>query len=318
MRYTAPLSVSPEAQEFINSAPPLESAEITSEAIQSIRDLAATLYQPAVDRVSATYSPMVEETIIRGVPVQRVSSSPDVDENGPVLFYCFGGGFVTGSPTSDQILTVPLACKTGAVVYAPHYRLAPEHSYPAASDDCFAVYEALLGQVGEERIAIAGESAGGNLALSVLIRSRQANLPMPKAAALFSPFVDFSCASDTLTTLNGIDPTLGPVGPFVNAYAAGCDVSEPALSPINAEYDSSFPPVLITTGTRDLLLSESARLSTCMRQAGVNVSLHVWEGMWHVFEFYPEIPEAQQSLNEVAGFLSRHLDGTENGAISGS
>ena len=88
---------------------------------------------------------------------------------------------------------------------------------------------------------------------------------------------------------------------------AGQDMKDPTLSPLYADFDATWPPTLFTTGTRDLLLSESARLSTAMRQAGVDVSLHVWEGMWHVFEFYPQLPEAQKSLCEVADFLNEHF-----------
>lgn len=307
MKHQAPKSISPEAQQFIDTAPPLDRTDITPESIQSIRDETTKGFEAAVERVYATYEPNITETEIAGVPVQVVQAGPHLGNSDNIILYCFGGGFVVGDPTTDQVITVPLAHKTGAAVYVPHYRLAPEHPYPAATDDCFAVYQALVDLVGAERIAIAGESAGGNLALSVVVRVRDAGLPAPRAVALFSPFVDFAFKSDTLTVLDGVDPTLGGVSSMVDTYGVGQNPTTPALSPLYADFDSSFPPTLITTGTRDLLLSESARLSTRMRKAGVNVSLHVWEGMWHVFEFYPEIPEAQQSLDEVAGFLTQHF-----------
>jgi epsilon-lactone hydrolase len=313
-KLSAPKSISAEAQAFIESAPLLEVQDITIETIQAIRDETAAGFQHAVEQIRAQYNPTVIETTIADVPVQKVQAGPDSSDDGAVVLYCFGGGFVTGDPTTDQVLTVPLAHNTGATIYAPHYRLAPEHPFPAATDDCFDVYRALLDQVGPDRLAIAGESAGGNLALSVMVRAHEAGLPMPLSAALFSPFGDFTMASDTLTVLDGIDPTLGAAGSMVETYAAGHDPMAPALSPLYADFDAAYPPTLITTGTRDLLLSESARLSTAMRQGGVDVSLHVWEGMWHVFEFYPDLPEARESLDEVADFLNRHFGEISNGA----
>ena len=92
------------------------------------------------------------------------------------------------------------------------------------------------------------------------------------------------------------------------AYAGQISLTNPKVSPLYADYDESFPPTLITTATRDYLLGDAARLSTKFRQAGIDVSLHLWEGLWHVFEFYPDIPEAAQSLNEIATFLQKHLD----------
>ncbi|MBT3556146.1 MAG: alpha/beta hydrolase [Rhodospirillales bacterium] len=308
MKHPAPKSISTEAQAFIASAPPLSTTQITADNIQMIRDEVAAGYKPTVDQVCKTYDPTITEISIAGVPVQKVQAGPDAPDDGRVIFYIFGGGFVTGDPTTDQIVTVPLAHKTGATVYAPHYRLAPEHLYPAATDDCFTVYKALLDQVGADRIAISGESAGGNLALSVMSQAHGAGLPLPLAAALFSPFGDFTLASDTLATLKDVEPTLGNAESMVATYTpAGQDMKDPTLSPLYADFDATWPPTLFTTGTRDLLLSESARLSTAMRQAGVDVSLHVWEGMWHVFEFYPQLPEAQKSLCEVADFLNEHF-----------
>ncbi len=308
-RIPAPTSISPEAQAFINSTTAEPIAPVAVETIQGIRDHVAVRCQPLVQEIQARYGPEITESTIATIPVQiiRAGSSPlTIDA---VILYFFGGGFVTGGPTSDQLITVPLAHKTGAKIYAPYYRLAPEHPFPAAPDDCFEVYKALLGTVGAERIAIAGESAGGNLALSVLIRARQEGLPMPRAAGLFSPVGDMLYSSDTINTLNGIDPTLTHSPTMDDAYAAEHDRSHPWMSPVYASYDKSFPATLITTGTRDLLLSECARLSTVMRHAGVDVSLHVWEGMWHVFEYYPHIPEGQKSLDEMASFLVGHLNG---------
>ena len=134
---------------------------------------------------------------------------------------------------------------------------------------------------------------------------------MPAAVALLSPWSDLSKTGDTQTTLAGLDPTLHyelTIKDAALAYAAGRALTDPLVSPLYADYRPGFPPCLITTGTRDLFLSDCARLSTKMRLAGVDATLHVWEGMWHVFEFYSEIPEAGRSLAEVAVFLDKYLN----------
>jgi len=133
---------------------------------------------------------------------------------------------------------------------------------------------------------------------------------MPRAVALMSPWADLTVSSESFHTHRGLDPTFGADPDDVSeaeAYGGGRDLTEPLISPVYAEDWAKFPPTLITTGTRDLLMSDCARLSTVMRRAGVDVSLHLWEGMWHVFEYYPEIPEGQQSLEEIARFLADHL-----------
>ncbi len=220
------------------------------------------------------------------------------------LLYVFGGGFISGGPLEDLQISAPLAAHTGLTVIAPEYRLAPEHPFPAALDDVKAV---VLAIAENGPYAIAGESAGGNLALVVTHWIRSQNRPAPKALALLSPAVDLSAQFRPDEAPD--DPTLRPgYVPGVNqAYAPGADFDDPMLSPILGHFTSDWPPTMITTGTRDLFLGPCTRLEHAIRTSGGDVALRVWDGLWHVFEYYPQIPEAAQSLEEIATFLKEKL-----------
>lgn len=243
------------------------------------------------------------ETTIGGVRCLDVrASQPRV---GWPILYGFGGGMVEGSPVEDLPVIAPLCGLTGARVVVPDYRLAPEHPWPAAVDDGLAVYRELANQP----FAILGESAGGNLSLAWMLLARAEGLRLPGAAALLSPWCDLSNAGDSLTFNEGRDPTLAVGNSHLAAgyYAGENNVDQPTISPINGSFDSTFPPFLITTGTRDLLLSQAVRLSQRLRESGTVVDLQVWEGLWHVFEWYEELPEARQSIVQIAAHLTQHM-----------
>jgi len=307
-RYAAPSSISHQARDFIDRAPGPESRDGSPAAMAERRKQSYATYAPAGEALRQTLGLQLRDEEIAGVRVQCVlPAKPRTDQS---LLYFFGGGYVEGSPAEDLAITARLAALLGRRVYVPCYRLAPEHPSPAAVDDGYAVYNALLHRAEARSLAVAGESAGGGLALAMLQRAAEAGLAMPKAVALMSPWTDLSKTGDTLTTLAAAAPDLNyemNLEPMARAYAGGQDLRSPALSPLYAKFPPGFPPTLITTGTRDLFLSDCARLATKMRQAGIAAELRVWEGQWHVFEFYPEIPEGEASLKEVAAFIDERL-----------
>lgn len=307
-KVSAPSTVSPAARRIIDEAPPIPPIELEPVALAAARQLSLDTYGTSGRALAARLGLSIEEAKLGGVPVQWVV--PGKAEAKGVILYCYGGGYVYGSPSEDLAITARLAAFTRRKVCAVHYRRAPEHPFPAPREDALAVYRALLeARIGP--IVVAGESAGGNLALALIHVLAAQGLPLPVAAGLLSPWCDLTHTGDTIATLDGADPIIdGASGlAFARAYANGRPLDDPAISPLFAAVPKGFPPTLITTGTRDLLLSDCARLSTKLRQAGVAAELRVWEGMWHVFEYYAELPEGEASLKEIAAFLEARMAG---------
>jgi acetyl esterase/lipase len=221
------------------------------------------------------------------------------------LLYFHGGGLVIlgGEPAAlfARIEAFANRCK----VYAVDYRNPPDHPYPAAIDDCVAVYGELLKRCPSDRIVISGASGGGNLAAAVPLKIRDLGLPPPAAVGLFTPEVDLTESGDTFHTNRDIDVILRGGLPDFNAlYANGADLADPYLSPIFADFTKGFPPTFIQTGTRDVFLSNSARIHRALRKAGVQAELHVWEAMPH--GGFGGAPEDQEMRVEFAHFLAKH------------
>lgn len=294
--------ISDAAREFMAAAEeaPPPSPELTiDERRKAVRDSCAKASKEAVIR----HGVVLREIEIAGVPCLRVVP-PSVRE-GRVILYIFGGGFMMGSPFEDLPIAAALADYVRAPVVCVDYRLAPEHPFPAGLDDVTYVAQALL--QGSDKVAIAGESAGGNLALALDQRLAGQGCRRADALAVMSPATDLGDTGDS--GLADRDPLLqqARVAEVNAAYAPGLDLTDPELSPIYGHYGPDTPPTMITTGTRDLFLSACVRQERVMRESGADVILRVWEGMGHVFEYYPDLPEADLSLREIARFLDRHL-----------
>lgn len=305
----APALASPAARAFVAAPTAPRTYRLTRETIDRYREEMRAEFVPRAERALKRFGPKLEQTEIDGIPCLAVTPA-DGDPERTIL-YGYGGGYASGSAFEDLIVTAALAGLARARVITPEYRLAPEHPYPAAVDDGYAVYRAITKVVPAGTLAVAGESAGGNLALAILLRAQRDGLRMPSAVALLSPWCDLANRGDNPNG-DGRDPTLDDrsLGEYAALYASGTDLADPDVSPVNGRFGPDFPPVMITSGSRDALMGQCIRLSQVLRESGIDVDLRIRDGLWHVFEFYDELPEAEQSLREVSEFLMAHAGGT--------
>ena len=221
-----------------------------------------------------------------------------------VILYCHGGGYTSGGLGFSKVLASKLTRATGMDTLAFDYRLAPEHPYPAAVEDALTAWGHLesLG-IAPGDIVLAGDSAGGNLALVLCLKLREAGRGLPGALLLMSPWTDMTASGESLRGRAGIDPVLTPEYMYAvrEAYAGGLDPSDCLLSPLFADF-AGFPPALIQVGTHEILYSDAERLAERMLAAGADCRLEVWENMWHDFQMYPS-KTASTAIQNMAHFL---------------
>jgi acetyl esterase/lipase len=254
----------------------------------------------------------VEATMIAGVKAFRVTprSTPPGNENR-VLLHLHGGVRVLNPGEAGTREAILMAGFAGYKVISVDYRMPPDFPFPAALDDAVAVYRELLKDTEAKRIGIFGTSAGGSLTLTTLLRAKMEGLPMPGAVAPGTPTVDLSKTGDTLFTNAFVDNVIATQDGFIRAtallYANGRDLKDPLLSPIYGDV-RGFPPAILTSGTRDLYLSNTLRMHRRLRAAGVEAVLQLWEGQSHA-QYMADVnaPETREYHDEVARFFDRHL-----------
>tara|TARA_B100001564_G_scaffold358234_1_gene376371 strand:+ start:1283 stop:2254 length:972 start_codon:yes stop_codon:yes gene_type:complete len=269
--------------------------------IKAVRAAARTYIERQVEKALDYYETKITPKSINGVNCLTVS--PKKQLANWKIFYIFGGGFVSGSAYEDLTIAAPISSITGAEIILPEYRLAPEHPWPAASDDTMAVYS----ELSENCPAILGESAGGNLALVNMLKAKKRGLKLPVAAALISPWCNLTNLGDSMIFNDGRDPTLSlrQSNMAASHYASGQNLINPEISPIFGDYSTPFPNFYISTGTRDLLLSQSIQLASKLRANDISVELNIWEGLWHVFEWNIDLPESILSIRQISDFLTK-------------
>lgn len=220
------------------------------------------------------------------------------------ILYCHGGGYTSGNLGYSKVLSSKLTTVTGYDVLTFEYRLAPEHAYPAAIEDGLRAWDYLMQLgYGARDVVLAGDSAGGNLALVLCHRLKAAGRMLPSALVLMSPWTDMTASGASYAERAEIDPmlTVEYIQNVRAVYAKGHNLQTPSLSPLFGDF-SGFPPVLIQVGTHEILYSDSERLRDAMAAAGVDCRLEVWEDMWHVFQIFP-IKKAAAAMEEIARFL---------------
>jgi monoterpene epsilon-lactone hydrolase len=275
-----------------------------SQQRRQLRELASSQPLPADLTVTAA--------TLGGVPTAEITV--DGVEPRHVVLYFHGGVYVLEDAFQVADLASQVGRRTGAKVISVDYRLAPEDPYPAAVDDALAAYEALLqGGTAPSDIVLAGESAGGGLAVATLVNARDHGLPLPAAAFAMSPYADLTLAGATIETKREADPLLSRelLQPRVIDYTAGQDPALGLISPIFADL-SGLPPLIIQGGTHEVLLDDAVRLARQAATADVEVTLDITPGVPHVFQaYYPILDEAAAALDRAGQFLTAHLAGAE-------
>lgn len=247
-------------------------------------------------------------SMISGVPVTRID--PEIVLPGRSVLYLHGGAYAVGSAATHANLAARIGRAAAASVWLPEYRLAPEHRYPAALDDTLAVYRAMLAAGHDPRqLTIAGDSAGGGLALAAALSIRDAGLPLPAALVLLSPWVDFRLEGRSIATHAACDPMLDAswLAWAVKAYLGDDVPAHLRCSPLHAEL-SGLPPMLIHVGSEEILLSDAQRLASRARAARVPVEYRCFDHAWHVFQFHAGmLPEADLSIAAIAAFIHKAI-----------
>jgi epsilon-lactone hydrolase len=228
----------------------------------------------------------------------------------PTVLYFHGGGYVAGSARTGTHLAAELARRAGGRALSVDYRLAPEHPYPAAVEDGLAAYAGLLeSSVSPAQVLVAGDSAGGGLAVATLLAAREQGLPQPAAVAVFSPWADISRSGTSMRTKDGTDPLFSyeAMGWYAGRYMPAGDRSAPLASPVFATL-AGLPPLLIQAGSREVLLDDAIRLAANAGRDDVDVTLQVAPEGTHVFQLYfGALDEADEAIDEVTRFFKRHL-----------
>jgi len=260
----------------------------------------------AMAQLSLAEGTIAEPFVRSGVP--GIECRPvDMADNAPIVLYFHGGGFRIASALAYRSYGSHLAAVLGARVLLVEYRLAPEHKFPKAVDDCFAVWESLLAEgIDTGRIVIAGDSAGGGLAASVTMHAL-ADGVLPAGVVCCSPWVDLTITADTYDTNAESDKLFSrsSAEEAAPAYLGGADPTNPIASPLFGDWDGA-PPLLILVGDAEVLLDDSRKLADVARAAGVDVTLSVYPEMPHIWTMsYPAFPEAVEGVTEMAEFVAR-------------
>jgi epsilon-lactone hydrolase len=308
-----PSSISPEAQSMLAMGtitspefPPLEDHEAWRRFRAESEEVVLSYFTSRFPKEGITVTKME----VDGVGVFAIDP-PDVDPDDPrVYFDIHGGGLTMGGGECCRAVSTLTALNVGMHLWTVDYRMPPDDPYPAALDDCLAVYRALLRDHSADQIVVGGGSAGGNLATALILRARDEGLPLPAALVLLSPEVDLTESGDSFQTNLGVDTVLTrSLMPANLLYAGGHDLSDPYVSPLFGDFARGFPPALISSGTRDLFLSNAVRLHRALRAAGISADLHVLEAAPHG-GFMFETEEDQALDAEIRSFIEEHCPRT--------
>lgn len=311
-----PSTVSPEAQQMLRVLQETKpytrefpSANADLEVWRQAQDAIEVASEAGWKKAIADNKVTVTEATLGGVPVLDIRPENWTD-NGKVLVYTHGGGYIAFSARSTLGSSAKMARASGLRVISVDYTLAPHALWDEIQETAVSAFEGLLAEgYTMDDIAIYGDSAGGGLAASTVLNLRDRGMGMPAAAVLWAPWVDISLEGDTIHTLENFDPMLGiPVFEVgAQLYADGLDFTDPRVSPLFADFSKGYSPTLIQAGTKEMPLSNAVRFYQTLDLAGQDVTLDIYEGMWHVFQ-QNDVPEAEVAISKSAAFINEHLE----------
>lgn len=285
----------------VNSLVHLPAAEDIA-AWQALQEHVNSQYAVALKGATEQFSSDVETLIIGQTQIHVATPDSPIRSNCACIDL-HGGALLFGGGDACRIGAQQQAARHGVSCYSVDYRLPPMHPYPAALDDCLEAYRYVLGKHSPSDIVLVGRSAGGNLALAMLLRGRDEGLPMPAGLVLLSPEIDLTESGDSFHTNRYLDVMLPlPLMTINRLYAGGADLAHPYLSPLFGKFEG-LPRTFLQTGTRDLFLSNAARLHRGLRRAGVPVELFLGEGMPHG-GFMGGTVEDEELLEEIQSFVA--------------
>jgi epsilon-lactone hydrolase len=301
-----PTTISPEAQAFLSGAARRIAAAASLPPVRDQSQAADAALQMLRPRAAGFRGELQIIALPHGAKLYRVTPETRAGRRAKVAYFdIHGGGFTAGGGEMCQILAQLRAMDNGVEVFSVDYRLAPEHAYPAGLDDTMAAYRAVLGLVPAKDLVVAGSSAGGNLAAALMLRGHAEGLALPAGLLLLTPGLDLTGAGDSRVTNQFNDVNLhGGGGDGRDSYVGKADPKQPYVSPIYGEFAGNWwPPTLLSSGTRDLLLSDTVRMHRALRRAGVRAELHITEAGPHG-GFMGTAPEDRELMAECKRFCA--------------
>jgi len=248
----------------------------------------------------------ITKTIVNHIPGEWISTA---DNTNTIIFYLHGGAYFLGSTYTYRHLLTNLAYSTKAKIFAIDYRLAPEHPFPAALEDALTAYKWLIEHFPTHQIIIAGDSAGGGLAISTLLCLRDQPLPLPQAAILLSPWLDLTLTGDSINKNAASDYFISPTlaAQAAKLYLNSTAATHPLVSPLYADLQQ-LPPIYIQVGSAEMLLTDAMQFTEKAKRSGVNVTLDIWPEMIHGWHFFSSfVPESRDAIASINTFIKCSL-----------
>lgn len=275
--------------------------------IQKNFEIAAAEHMPQLLNI---YDPTIETIFLGGTRALTITPKKNIDSD-KVIIYIHGGAFTFYSADVTLASCVPLANECGLKIISLDYTLAPLADYNQILNEVITAYNALLNNYQAANIIIYGDSAGATITVSSLLKMRDQKSSMPSAVVLWSGWFDLNEIGESYYTLKNNDPNLIYSDYLENcaeAYAPKSTWKNPYVSPVYGDFSKDFPPTLIQVGSREIFLSNSIRMYRNLKENNKSVELDLYEGMWHVWQGYYEIPESKTAIKNTKNFIFKHLN----------